>query len=63
MSMYHSFYAGVLVDVDFLHELPERILAKLKDEERNIEFIFLSLYCMKNYINFITSVASWDIKL
>lgn len=60
--LYHGFNARVLVDVDFSRESLERILAKLKDEERNTNFSFLSLFPMKNVLNSLTNVEFWDMQ-
>lgn len=40
LSLYHGRYARVLVHVDFSQPPPERILAKLVDEESNIDISF-----------------------
>lgn len=41
LTMYQGLYTRVLVDMDLSRRLPERILASLKNDKKNINFNFL----------------------
>lgn len=52
VDMYHGMYVRVLVDIDFTHELPDKILVKMKHKESKIDESFFMGISYKKIPNF-----------